>query len=137
MPLMVFMGMPSEGRRTRTATVRRIESAAKRGWTQERIRQSIQNKGKAKGKDKGKGKDENEVATRGGGAQPTTEEQTPAAQGDDRRNNSAWDSNADSWWTSGGWERTRGREGWNSWEQPWWNRGGADWRSTGRWSEFW
>ena len=64
MPLMLFMGMPSDTRRTPKATQRRAQKAADRGWTQERIRQTIQKKGKAKGKD------ENELTTRGGGAQP-------------------------------------------------------------------
>ena len=49
MPLMVFMGMPSETRRTPAANQRRAQNAARRGWTQERIRQ-YQNKGKNKGR---------------------------------------------------------------------------------------
>ena len=115
MPLMLFMGMPSDTRRTREATQGRTQKAADRGWTQARIRQFTLAKGK------GQGKDENELATRGGGGQ----RRELAAHGDDRRYDTAWDSNADSWWTRGGGGWTRGREGWNSWRQAW---GQTDWR---------
>ena len=120
MPLMLFMGMPSDTRRTPKATQRRAQKAADRGWTQERIRQITLAKGK------GKGKDDNERATRGGGGS----RRELAAHGDDRRYDIAWDSNADSSWTRGGGGWTRGRESWNSWREAWWTRGETDWRSN-------
>ena len=38
MPLMLFIGMPSDNRRTAKAKGRRAERAAARGWSLERIK---------------------------------------------------------------------------------------------------
>ena len=66
MPLMMFM--PSEIHRTPEANQRRAENAARRGWTQERIRNCRTSTSRASSKNKGSAKYENELATRGGGA---------------------------------------------------------------------
>ena len=106
MPLLVFLGLPSETRRSVAAIKKRVAAAASRGWPQERIRYCQTSTSRAKSRSK-----ENKVKACGGGANDEGK-----GKGKGKEDN-----------TGGGWAWTRGRGGWNDGEQPsWWSRSGAD-----------